>query len=419
MKQYFRIISICCSLIVMELHAQEWVKIIPTFDPSGKYSTYHGVFVDENNGWWLTEQPDASVLHTINGGISWQKQMDSIALYYIKFKDTLHGWMVGGSRILITKDKGKNWDRYFTPSIITCATFFDSLNGFAGGGDSIYATTDGGITWKSQTIEPHAGSIGILDIIFVDKKYGWAVGYDKNINTVDSGKTWRINDSSMVSYSVCFTDTLHGYIVGVDPLIGFGPEGVIKVTSDGGNSWLPHYFSGTELNNVVFMNDSSGWVVGEYGFVLHTTDRGINWTQIESGTTSQLYSVFFLSGGKIGYIFGADSTLLKYDKTVDVKEVKMPSPLSSSLSQNYPNPFNPYTNISYQLSKAGFVNLKVYDMLGRQVATLVDGQKDAGYHSAIFDGTRLSSGIYIVRFTAQSSDGSLLFIKTMKMLLTK
>jgi hypothetical protein len=93
-----------------------------------------------------------------------------------------------------------------------------------------------------------------------------------------------------------------------------------------------------------------------------------------------------------------------------------------SLFQNYPNPFNPSTVISYQLPDVGtryIVSLKVYDILGREVATLFDGMKETGNYSVTFYGSGLSSGIYFVRFTAQPADGSIPFVKTMKMLLTK
>ena len=90
-----------------------------------------------------------------------------------------------------------------------------------------------------------------------------------------------------------------------------------------------------------------------------------------------------------------------------------------ALSAPYPNPFNPSTMINYQLPSAGHVTLKVFDMLGREVATLVDGMKDAGYYTATFDGSRFSSGVYFVHITAIPQDGSQSFTKTMKMLMMK
>ena len=72
-----------------------------------------------------------------------------------------------------------------------------------------------------------------------------------------------------------------------------------------------------------------------------------------------------------------------------------------SLAQNYPNPFNPKTTIAYELPQAGWTTLKVYDMNGREVATLVDGMQDAGSKSVVFDGTGLSSGIYLYKLNAE------------------
>ena len=80
---------------------------------------------------------------------------------------------------------------------------------------------------------------------------------------------------------------------------------------------------------------------------------------------------------------------------------------------NYPNPFNPTTTINYQLPENGFVTIKVYDMLGKEISTLVNGNKTAGYHNVTFDASRLTSGIYIYTITANN------FIQSKKMLLMK
>ncbi|MGC8652607.1 MAG: T9SS type A sorting domain-containing protein [Candidatus Kryptoniota bacterium] len=89
-------------------------------------------------------------------------------------------------------------------------------------------------------------------------------------------------------------------------------------------------------------------------------------------------------------------------------------PASYTLSQNYPNPFNPSTNIDYTLKSGGKVTLKVYDLLGREIATLVDGIQSAGEHTVRFDGTNLPSGIYI--YVLSTPDGLKL---TKKMALMK
>jgi hypothetical protein len=88
-------------------------------------------------------------------------------------------------------------------------------------------------------------------------------------------------------------------------------------------------------------------------------------------------------------------------------------PQSYSLNQNYPNPFNPSTTIKFGIPKAGFVELKVYDILGREVATLVEDPFEAGVYQVTFDASLLSSGVYF--YSLRSGD----FTETRKMLLIK
>ncbi|MBU1650881.1 T9SS type A sorting domain-containing protein, partial [bacterium] len=88
-------------------------------------------------------------------------------------------------------------------------------------------------------------------------------------------------------------------------------------------------------------------------------------------------------------------------------------PLKYALYQNFPNPFNPTTAISYSLLALGHVNLSVYDIAGREVATLVDGYRDAGTHEVSFDASALSSGVYVYRLTtgAQTLSGKMVLMK--------
>jgi hypothetical protein len=79
-------------------------------------------------------------------------------------------------------------------------------------------------------------------------------------------------------------------------------------------------------------------------------------------------------------------------------------PLDYSLEQNYPNPFNPTTFIRFTLPSRGQVTLKLYDLLGREVATLAEGEKDAGVHTVRVDATRLASGTYLYRLTSPGHD---------------
>jgi pectinesterase len=98
--------------------------------------------------------------------------------------------------------------------------------------------------------------------------------------------------------------------------------------------------------------------------------------------------------------------------SVEDQKTQQP-PIAFALHQNYPNPFNPSTIISYDLPRSGLVSLKVYDLYGREVATLVDGARAAGRHQETFDGRGLASGVYFVRLKtdAMSSTIKLLMMK--------
>jgi Secretion system C-terminal sorting domain len=89
------------------------------------------------------------------------------------------------------------------------------------------------------------------------------------------------------------------------------------------------------------------------------------------------------------------------------------TPIDYNLSQNYPNPFNPTTTIGYRLSTSAFVNLKVYDILGREIRTIVDGRRSPGEHTVVFDAGNLPSGVYYYRlsFGAYSSTRKMMVVK--------
>jgi len=113
-----------------------------------------------------------------------------------------------------------------------------------------------------------------------------------------------------------------------------------------------------------------------------------------------------LVGSQTGMVYRARSSL----STVDAEGSP---PLSFELHQNYPNPFNPKTVVSCQLPVAGRVRVAVYDLLGREVAVLMDERKQPGTYTMDFDGAQVSSGVYICRMTAGS------FVACRKMLLLR
>ncbi|TAK62203.1 MAG: T9SS type A sorting domain-containing protein [Bacteroidetes bacterium] len=103
----------------------------------------------------------------------------------------------------------------------------------------------------------------------------------------------------------------------------------------------------------------------------------------------------------------------------ETANLKTETPNQFALEQNYPNPFNPSTVISYSLSVNGYVSLKVYNMLGVEIATLVDGMQEAGFKSIPFDASGLPSGVYTYRLFVVGQDGILSYTDVKKMVLMR
>ncbi len=141
------------------------------------------------------------------------------------------------------------------------------------------------------------------------------------------------------------------------------------------------------------------------------------------GTATEAQSYSFLdnsASGKVQYRLKQ----IDFDGQFEyspVIEVDAGLPKTFELSQNYPNPFNPTTVIRYQLPVASNVSLKVYDVLGKEVMTLVNGRQEAGQYNAMLNASGLSSGIYFYRLQASATNGASgqNFVSTKKMLLVK
>ncbi|KAB2920947.1 MAG: T9SS type A sorting domain-containing protein [Bacteroidetes bacterium] len=176
----------------------------------------------------------------------------------------------------------------------------------------------------------------------------------------------------------------------------------------------------SELNNKGFEIQRTELNHRNIGSLNQSTDESMNqWHGIGfiagHGTTNAPQSYTFVDNS----VFGTVSYRLKqvnndgsftYSSAV---EVTVAAPSAYALSQNHPNPFNPATTISYSLPAAGFVTLKVYDILGKEVATLVNGMQESGANKASFDASQLPSGIYFARLSSGS------FSSVIKMTLMK
>jgi hypothetical protein len=131
-----------------------------------------------------------------------------------------------------------------------------------------------------------------------------------------------------------------------------------------------------------------------------------SWQTINASVNTSSNSVTFETTNLSNFYILAGSAV------TDI-ETEAALPTAYELKQNYPNPFNPTTTISYSLPVAGNITLKVYDILGNEVAQLANGFHNAGSYTLKFDGTNLASGIYLYRLTGGN------FTSTKKLMLIK
>jgi hypothetical protein len=162
------------------------------------------------------------------------------------------------------------------------------------------------------------------------------------------------------------------------------------------------------------MNNDQGYVVGNNGTVLYTTDGGGNWIESTSGTTASLYGIHFWNPDT-GMAVGTEGTIIFTGNggLVDVREEDVQTPLVFSLEQNYPNPFNPSTEIEFTISEYSDVRLSVFDLLGREIAVLVNERLTPGSYRQSFDGGNLATGVYIyqLRMGSMVRTKSLILLK--------
>ncbi len=166
-----------------------------------------------------------------------------------------------------------------------------------------------------------------------------------------------------------------------------GNTGKILKTTNGGTNWTTQS-SGTtnDLYSVYFVNETTGWAVGWSGKILKSINGGTNWSSQSSGTSLDLRSVFVIP-----------------DSVTDVSEEPLINLSNTILLKNHPNPFNPSTTITYSIPDFGLgslpVKLIVYNLLGEKITTLVDEEKSSGFHSVEFNASNIPSGVYIYNLT--------------------
>jgi photosystem II stability/assembly factor-like uncharacterized protein len=389
-------------------------------------------FIDNNNGFIVGD--NGTFIKTTDAGENWiyHSTGTSSNLNSVHFLNTDVGFAAGGysdtSWVIKTTDGGENWIPQPVNAVapfmeLRTIQFIDSNTGWTAGWKTfagfpspvLYKTTDGGSNWIHKTL-PFLGSGWLISLHFIDANEGWAVcaGLDSSaiINTIDGGENWIIQKSGITGglYCVQFINENVGWV---------GGSGAIFKTTDGGTNWVSAGTPSITTTSVCFVDESNGWIVsnaniGYAGMIQHSTDGGETW-MAQLTDVKPLWSIQFLDEytgwavGDSGTIYHTTNGGATFVEENEVDEL----PTGFSLSNNFPNPFNPSTKIKYSVPQSSNVIIKVFDILGSEIETLVSEEKPAGTYEIIWYAEGLPSGVYFYQLKAGD------FIQTKKMVLMK
>ncbi|MGD0591782.1 MAG: T9SS type A sorting domain-containing protein [Bacteroidota bacterium] len=346
------------------------------------------------------------------------------------------GW---GGGIYTSSDNGESWTHDYLSlewaANISALTVSPTIDGISNSniyaaslGNGVFMSSDNGQNWSEMdnglnkyvyalSARPTTDSF----ILFAGTSFGMFM-------SVDSGKSWTadgLKDTIVLSLaandSCLFAGTSQVSFAGTSPAYS-NPGGVFSSTNSGA-SWNPSGLSHHEIYSLTFTNGNLIAETPEEGFFV-STDGGQSWAPLNAISQN-------IQNAKINCIAAVNNNIFAgtegksvwrcpiSDMITGVKVNGKTFPTQYSLQQNYPNPFNPTTTIEFELPKNAMVVLKVYDLLGREVRTLVDEKVEAGFHTTKFDASRLASGVYFTRMFVQPQDGSNPFVQVRKMLMLK
>lgn len=379
-------------------------------------------FADSSYGWIAGDS--GIILHTSDGGKTWNFQntqtVNEIADVF--FLDRNLGWASSfsytiapfGTVLLKTTNGGIDWIQEPYPEeniFITCILFLDSLNGWMGGRPhALLKTTNGGIDWAQAEIDTSVlAFFPVLSMQFYNKKYGYACGGMFDIagviwRTSNGGDKWYTIDVSDAPadevHALYIFDSLHVMGSGGDPDFGYG-VGMIR-TLDGGLNWDYKELGMQGIAyDLDFRTDKEAWApLGPSGKFIYSKDTGTTWTEILTPENTAVYDVTF-PDSLHGWAVGQKGALLKYMPQV-IGSVNQNVSLSTGefiLYQNYPNPFNSTTTIKFSVPSEGYfhssiLQIKVYDVLGNEVAILVNKEFPPGEYETVLNAANFPDGIY-------------------------
>ena len=371
------------------------------------------------------------IMKSTNGGTNWSVvpfSTTSFATFYcIQMLDNNTGYVCGSYGALYrTTNGGSNWDSvavegsnssslYRKVDFINANTgwLFTTFNSTITDSATIFKTTNAGVNWTKQYIPAAGSNRGVYGADMIDANTGWIVSYQpKPWRTTNGGTNWMIDSVSDgftgFMYDIQMFSATSGYIVG-------SSGRMYKLTA--ANIWDTITIPSRNFTNygLAFSDKNNGYIFGSSGTCFATTNAGVNWTSVNTyGST--MYNGYLTSDlkafavGSSGYIFKNNTVL-----TGIAGNNEPLIPTKYTLEQNYPNPFNPTTTIKFGLPKDGIVSLKIYDITGREITTLINNQAmKAGFQTQMFNASHLASGVYFYSLVVDSK-----LISTKKMVLVK
>jgi len=312
---------------------------------------------------------------------------------------------------------GENWT---LADFLATEAFLFTNNGdvFAGvltNANDIYKSTDNGMTWSRTNVFNHIGTVGFREFE-EDYNGDFYVAITGNLSGVylstDAGVSWFNYGFSLPTRSIAIDSS--GYI-----FAGTNQQGIFRTPGRTVPIELISFTAGVSNKNVIL-----SWITAtetnNYGFEIERKQSGIDWAKIgfiEGNGTTIKENIYNYSDENIEtgeYYFRLKQ--IDYDGSFEYSaelEVVVEILYDFNIEQNYPNPFNSATNISYSLEETGSITLKVYDILGKEVAVLVNENQDAGNYSVKFNAFHLPSGIYFYKITSSN------YTATKKLILLK
>lgn len=316
-------------------------------------------------------------------------------------------------------DSGKSWApsaNGMIPGTLTyCFTQKDG-NLFAGTEDGVYMSTNDGVNWfKPSTVLDEKsiscfcvnGNTLFVGILGASVTTGLGV-----YSSTNNGQTW-----SAVNYGIPPQTTIYSMVNYNGFIFGTSANGQVYRTTNNGASWIllnngiPTFYnfiySIAKFNNNLLISCNDG--------IFISTNQGQSWVAHNQGIREDAqfeHDAITLCGN---YVFAASNIgIYRRDlNQVSIQNISTIASHSYKLSQNFPNPFNPTTKIRFELPKSSFVELKIYNSLGKEVDVLVNEKLSAGVFEKTFNASKFSSGVYFYKIITED------FTETKKMLLVK